>query len=103
MILSRRTLDPEEPLGDEVAPRRGNPLNSRPFDRKGPASCGRHNSPNASARDERLLWVDLGGSIAVTRTAAIRRKPGIEDGQDEPLDGVVGGPTQFARPVMQTI
>jgi hypothetical protein len=49
------------------------------------------------------LWVDLGGSIAVTRTAAIRRKPGIEDGQDEPLGGVVCAPTQFARPVMQTI
>jgi hypothetical protein len=75
----------------------GEPLRHRQT--KGAAN--RHARPTATAPHSDST--DLGGSIAVTRTAAIRRKPGIEDGQDEPLDGVVGGPTQFARPVMQTI
>ena len=33
--------------------------------------------------DERLLWVDLSCSIAITRTAGIGRKRGVQDGQGE--------------------
>src|SRR5437879_3814016 len=39
---------------------------------------------------ERQLRVDSGGSIVVTRTAAIWRKPGVQSGQGEPRGGCLG-------------
>jgi UvrD-like helicase family protein len=48
----------------------------------------------------RQKWLEPGGSIVVTRTAAMLRKPGVRGDRRELPNPVVRGHSRFARPVM---
>jgi len=45
-------------------------------------------SPGTRFQQRGRLWVDLGGSIAITRTAGTGRKRGVQAGPGEPPAGL---------------